>query len=73
MVSICLEFPSEDSMAIVVREKNSRVINSVKEDVTKENFVKQVLEEKGIEASPCGAKNLEALNTIKGKDNDGKI
>jgi hypothetical protein len=58
---------------IVVREKNSRVVTRLKEDVTQQDFVNQVLEEKGIEASPCAAKNLEALNTIKGKDNDGKI
>jgi hypothetical protein len=60
-------------MAIVVREKNSRVINSVKEDVTQQDFVKQVLEEKGIEVSPCGAKNLEALTTIKGQADDRKV
>lgn len=60
-------------MAIVVREKNSRVINSIKEDVTQEDFVKQALEAEGIEVSPCGTKNLEAIKTIKGKSDDSQI
>ena len=73
MVSICLEFPSEDSMAITVREKNSRVITQLTEDVTQEQFVKQALEAEGIEVSPCGAKNLEAIKTIKGQADDRKV
>jgi hypothetical protein len=73
MVLICQEFPLEDSMTIVVREKNSRVITQLKEDVTQQDFVKQVLEEKGIEVSPCAAKNLEAAITIKGETDDRKV
>ena len=73
MVLICQEFPSEDSMAIVVREKNSRTVSSVKEDVTQEEFVKQALEAEGIEVSPCSAKNLEAVKTIKGQADDRKV
>jgi hypothetical protein len=73
MVLICLEFPSEDSMAVVVREKNSRTVSPVKEDVTQEDFVKQALEANGIEVSPCSAKNLEAVKTIKGQADDRKV
>jgi hypothetical protein len=60
-------------MAIVVREKHSRVITQLKEDVTQQDFVKQVLETEGIEVSPCDAKNLEAVKTIKGQADDRKV
>ena len=60
-------------MAIVVREKNSRTISPLKEDVTQEEFVKQALEAEGIEVSPCAAKNLEAVKTIKGQADDRKV
>jgi len=73
MALICQESHSEDSMSITVREKNSRTVTPVKEDVTQQTFVKQVLEENGIEVSPCDAKNLEALNTIKGQADDRKV
>ena len=59
---------------IIERPKNSRVTIPIQEDVTQQEFVAQVLEEKGIEASPCGAKNLEtAIKAPKGQVNDNKV